>query len=86
MKEYLPPEVYSRFLATYGSAGEEEVWERVFAMCDLFQETALEVGESLGYSYNQQEARGSRLFLEYARALPKDASEHTLEAWIKKQE
>lgn len=86
MKEYLSPEVYSRFLATYGSAGEEEVWERVFAMCDLFQETALEVGESLGYSYNQQEARGSRLFLEYARALPENASEHTLEAWIKKQE
>ena len=86
MKEYLPPEVYSRFLATYGSAGEEEVWDRVFAMCDLFQETALEVGESLGYSYNQQEARGSRLFLEYARALPENASEHTLEEWIKKQE
>lgn len=86
MKEYLLPEVYSRFLATYGSAGEEEVWDRVFAMCDLFQETALEVGESLGYSYNQQEARGSRLFLEYARALPENASEHTLEEWIKKQE
>lgn len=82
MKDYLSPEVYRRFLNTYGSAGETAVWDRTFDMCRLFQETALEVGKYLGYSYNQKEARGSLRFLEYVRALPGDATVHTLEQWL----
>lgn len=82
MRNYLSDETYRRFLDTYGCAEPEEVWERTFRMCSLFQETALEVAGRLGYEYNREEARMSRLFLEYVRQLPGDAKEHTLEQWL----
>ena len=75
MKRFLPREEYGRFLQTYGRADTEEQWQAVFAMCDLFQETACAVAEALGFSYNQEEAKNSRWFLEHVRALPKDAAE-----------
>ena len=75
MERFLPGDCYARFLDTYGRADTKSQWQAAFIMCDLFQETACEVAEALGFSYNQEEARNSRWFLEHVRTLPKDAAE-----------
>ena len=75
MKNYLEQGMWERFLATYPDAQIEHIWEATWVLCDLFEEVAKDVGEQLGFSYHQQEARGSRCFLEQVYRLPKDAKE-----------
>lgn len=75
MYRWLKPEIWQRFLHTYGGVTAEEIWEAVFIMCDLFDETAPEVGKRLGCGYREEEAVNSRLWLERVRNTPKDAKE-----------
>ncbi|HIR14827.1 MAG TPA: aminoglycoside 6-adenylyltransferase [Candidatus Choladousia intestinavium] len=75
MKRFLPRGDYDRFLQTYGRATVGEQWQAAFVMCDLFQETACAAAETLGFSYNREEAENSRWFLEHVYTLPKDARE-----------
>ena len=66
---------WKRYLSTYCGAEIEECWNAVFRMCDLFEDTARDVGEKLKYSYNADESQNSRYFLEHVKELPKDAVE-----------
>lgn len=75
MYRWLKPKIWQRFLHTYGGVTAEEIWEAVFIMCDLFDETAPEVGKRLGCGYREQEAVNSRLWLERVKNTPKDAKE-----------
>ena len=75
MNRFLTSDCYERFLATYGKPAAAEQWQAVFAMCDLFQETALEVAGALGFSYDREEAGNSRWFLEHVKNLPRNAAE-----------
>lgn len=75
MSRYLSESNYKRFLSTYAKADTKAVWEAVFHMCDLFQETAVKLARVLGFEYNLKEAENSRRFLEDVRILPKDAAE-----------
>ncbi len=63
-KKYLPHKLYGMLLATYPSAGEKEMWDAVFVMCDLFHLMAVEVAERLGFTYHAEEERGMRGYLE----------------------
>lgn len=72
---WLPEEIWERFLHTYCGGSVEEIWDAVFRLCDLFDETALYLEERLQVSCDRQEAAGSRRFLENARNLPEDARE-----------
>lgn len=83
MKNYLSGEIYHQFLATYGLAERECLWETVLRMCDLFWKTEEELGKCFGYECNKKEASNSRRFLECVRELPDSAeeisfSEHSL--------
>lgn len=73
MYRWLSETEWKDYLATYSSADIEECWNAVMKMCDLFQDTAIYVGESLGYEYNQIEGRNARSYLEHVRSLPEDA-------------
>lgn len=64
MEKYLPDNIYRRYLLTYPNAQVPLIWDAVFTMCSLFEETAAEVAESLGYSIDQEEAANSRKYLE----------------------
>ncbi len=75
MNRYLSESNYKRFLSTYAKADTKAVWEAVFQMCDLFQETAVKLARVLGFEYNHKEAENSRRFLEDVRMLPKSAAE-----------
>ena len=75
LKSYLPDEVWDRFLLTYIDGKVEDIWKSVFVMCGLFDETAREMEERWGYSYNADEAKAGYEFLKHVRELPKDAKE-----------
>lgn len=75
MKKYLPETTYRRFLATYPHAETNAVWEAVMGMCDLFEETAAELGKKLNFRYDFEEAANSRGYLEHIRQLPAHAQE-----------
>lgn len=73
MYKWLAPEVWDRFLQTYGGVTADQVWNSVMITCDLFDEIAPEVGEELGFRYDFTEARNARRYLEQVRKLPADA-------------
>jgi len=86
LARYLSKDCYERLMKTYPSAKEEAVWQSVFEMCDLFDETARRTGERLGYVYNEKEAHNSRLYLDCTYALPRDAGEFAMVRRMKKGE
>lgn len=73
LKDYLPEDLWGRFLKTYITGDIPQIWDAMFIMCDLFQETATELGGRLGYAYNIQEAEASYQYVKQVRTLPKDA-------------
>ncbi len=79
LRQYVSEEEYERLLRTYPNGDRECIWRAVFEMCGFFDETARRVGEKLGYIYNEEEAEGSRLFLDYTYGLAEDAQDIRLE-------
>lgn len=75
MNLYLPDSVWDRFLNTYANGRLEDIWNSVFIMCDLFNETARELESRWGLIYNEEEAQASYGFLKHVHTLPKDAKE-----------
>lgn len=73
---WLPTDWWERFLQTYSGGRVEEIWTAVFVMCDLFDEAARDVGESLGCSYHEEEAKNSRKHLNHVHELPEDAESY----------
>ncbi|WP_167954863.1 aminoglycoside 6-adenylyltransferase [Anaerosporobacter faecicola] len=75
MNRWLEKEIYENYLRTYFIADVEAAWKSIFIMCDLFDKMAIEVANDLEYSYNHEEAKMARTFLEDVNRLPKDAVE-----------
>ena len=67
--------LYESYLRTYPAGEKEAIWKSVLEMCDLFEIVAREVSQALGFSYNEEEGRNSRAWLEHVYKLPKDAKE-----------
>ena len=68
LDRYLPDQIWRRLLRTYPVAGVEEIWEALAETCRLFDDTAVKLAESLGYSYNVEEARRCLEYLEKVRS------------------
>lgn len=75
LKQRLPPEIWERLLATYPHAETDEIWRSVFILCDLFDETAVDLSKQLGFRYDRTEAENSRRFCEHVQNLPEDAKD-----------
>lgn len=73
LSKYLTQEQMERLLSTYPGGELRFLWSSVFAMCDLFDETAQATANALVFSYNKTEAHNSRLFLECTHELPQSA-------------
>lgn len=71
---WLDADEYQGYLNTYFGGSVEEAWTAVLHMCDLFEQAAEYVGHKLGYTYNLEEGKAARGFLERVRKLPKDAT------------
>ena len=74
MYRWLPADIWERFLRTYSGGKVAEIWDAVFVMCDLFEETAHEVAGKYGFLYQQEEATNSYAYLKHVRELPKEAT------------
>ena len=74
-KKYLQEETYRQFLATYSIAEIESIWNSVFVMCDLFQNTAVELSRKQKFTYDFEQAENSLSFLQHVRKLPANAKE-----------
>lgn len=70
---WLGADEYQRYLNTYFGGNIEDAWTAVLGMCDLFEAASEYVARELGYTYNAEEGKAARSFLEHVRNLPKDA-------------
>lgn len=57
LKNYLPPQTWQKLLATYPSGEEAALWQALFTMMDLFEETAQEVAARLHFTYDRSFSR-----------------------------
>ena len=75
LPNYLKKSLWEAFLSTYSGANPEEIWEAGERLCALFHQTAGEVAETLGFSYDNTEAENSWGFFRHVRTLPRNAKE-----------
>ena len=75
LDKYLPSDMWDKFLKTYNMGDYDSTWEALITMCELFNEVANFVSESLGYEYNCDEADKSFEFIKHTRQLSSDAKE-----------
>lgn len=75
LDHYLPEAVWQKLLKTYPMAEVNSVWNSLFAMGELFRESARYVADRLGYTYNLEEDLRTTDFLKDIRKLPRDAKE-----------
>ncbi|MCM1236383.1 MAG: aminoglycoside 6-adenylyltransferase [Ruminococcus flavefaciens] len=64
---WLPTEEWRMLLATYFDGDADHAWKAVFTMCELFENAARFVGESLGWEYNEKEGNAAYGFLKDVR-------------------
>lgn len=86
MYKYLTQSEIERFFRTYPTGNLEMIWQSIFEMCDFFHEIARKVGCGLGYTYNEEEAHNSRLFLECTYELPGDVKEMLMVRRVKEKD
>lgn len=75
LNKYLPKDIWDRYLQTFPKAEVASVWDSVFVMCELFDETAVKVAKKFNFTYNREEADRCKFFLQHVQKLPKDAKE-----------
>jgi len=72
-KYCLEPEIWAQVERTYADAQPEHIWDSLFAMGDLFRQTAQSVAKHLGFNYPEQDDKNVTDFLHHVRKLPRDA-------------
>lgn len=68
LEQYVEPEIWEAFKATYVDADYQHMWEGLFIMCDLFDKLALKISKYYHYAYNQDEYRA---VFEYLKTVSK---------------
>ncbi|WP_274365591.1 aminoglycoside 6-adenylyltransferase [Paenibacillus thermotolerans] len=72
-KRYLPEPYWNMYKATYSDSDYDNMWNSVFAACELFRITAKDVAECFGYTYEIREDVNMTSYLERVKELPSDA-------------
>ena len=62
-KNYLSPELYAQYTATYSGSNYTDIWTAVDVMCDLFHTLAMTVAAHFNFTYRQEEEDGIREYL-----------------------
>ncbi|ATH94125.1 aminoglycoside adenylyltransferase [Bacillus glycinifermentans] len=75
LKRYVDEGTWNRLLATYPHGDYDDVWNALFTSTELFEKTAIEVAEHLGYEYPHADAAKVRQYLKHVRQLKPDAKE-----------
>lgn len=67
-KMLLPEGLYQRFRLTYSGADEEDFWNAVDVMCDLFRDVSTDVALHGAFPYPEHEEHGLRQYLAWIRS------------------
>jgi aminoglycoside 6-adenylyltransferase len=68
IEKHVTPEEWQAYLATYSDADYTHMWNALFAMCDLFRETAQEVASQLNFEYVSSEERNVIAYLKVVQS------------------
>ncbi|MCD5324640.1 MULTISPECIES: aminoglycoside 6-adenylyltransferase [Pontibacillus] len=74
LQKYLEKDEWTQLVHTYPDGDYENMWQGLFRMCDLFEETSEEVAEELGFTISTEGQR-VRPYLERVHNLPKKGSQ-----------
>lgn len=66
LEQYLEPALWEKFVKTYVDANENNMWNALFLMCDIFNEIAMKIATHFNYPFNQNEFNG---VVEYLKAV-----------------
>ena len=56
-EKLLPSEIYNKFLNTYPSANDINIWKAFKIMCELFDDIAIKISNNLNFKYNNEESK-----------------------------
>ena len=56
-EKLLPSEIYNKFLNTYPSANDINIWKAFKIMCELFDDIAIKISNNLNFNYNNEESK-----------------------------
>lgn len=66
---------WTLFISTFSRGDYDEIWNALFAMCNLFRKASTHVAEQLGFTYPDQDDENVTAHLRHIRNLPPDAKE-----------
>ncbi len=69
LKQYVDVELYEKILATYADSNIENLWKSLFLMTDIFDESAKNIADYFGFSYNNVESLNVINYLKEAKSL-----------------
>jgi aminoglycoside 6-adenylyltransferase len=72
--ECLEPDLWSQVERTYADWRPEHIWDSLFAMCNLFRQTAKHVAEHFDFKYPDQDDKNVTRYLHHIRHLPQNAA------------
>lgn len=75
LQQHLEPETWISLLSTYSDADYKHTWESLFAACNLFRKSAVQVAEEFGFDYPYGDDEHVSAYLEHIQRLPSDAKE-----------
>ena len=75
LKQYIPEDIWKKYLKTFPVAEVEAIWQAVFIMNDLFEEVTALVTKELGLEYDMEEGKRSYKFAKHIRTLSREAKE-----------
>lgn len=75
LKRCLGEDEWVEYTKTFADASEENIWESLFAMCDLFRKTAIHVAGHFGYEYPYEDDDNVTAHLVHIKNLPRNATE-----------
>ncbi len=60
----LEPHLWQEFIKTYAGTNNQEMWQALFKMCDLFNFIAQDVAKQQGFEYESEEYQGVLSYLK----------------------
>ena len=69
LKQLIDLELYEKILATYADANIENIWKSLFLMTDIFDESATNIANYFGFSYNTVESLNAINYLKDVKYL-----------------
>lgn len=73
LKQSLDPQMWNMLKNTYADSQPDNSWESLFAMGNLFRQTAHCVATHFGFHYPEQDDRNVTNYLRYIKTLPQNA-------------